>query len=393
MPSVVIIGAGLGGLCLAQGLRKSGIPVQVYERDTRPGSRWEGYRIAINADGAAALEACLPEPLWRAFLATSGPGGPFGFHEARAPIPADVDGRPEQAEPFYAVDRAILRRLLLAGLEDVVHFGARFARYHVDGERVVAEFADGTTATGDVLVGADGTGSPVRRQYLPHAQIVDAGIGGVADKLFLTDAVRAWLPRSLQTGMNLITDGAGVALFTSVYAPPAGARAALERATGPQPDISFRPYLLCALNTDVARLPEDLTQRTGPALRAVVDDLTAGWHPTLARLLAAADPVSRSGVRFRVATEPPPWPTTRVTLLGDAIHTMPATGGLGGNTALHDARTLTAALTAAARGERPLLSAVGAYEGRMREHGWAAVRATLSIRDRMLGRPPARTAG
>ena len=44
MPSVVIIGAGLGGLCLAQGLRTAGIPVQVYERDARPGSRWEGYR-------------------------------------------------------------------------------------------------------------------------------------------------------------------------------------------------------------------------------------------------------------------------------------------------------------------------------------------------------------
>jgi 2-polyprenyl-6-methoxyphenol hydroxylase-like FAD-dependent oxidoreductase len=391
MPSVVIIGAGIGGLCLAQGLRKAGIPVQVYERDERPGSRWEGYRIAINADGAAALHACLPDPLWRAFLATSGPGGPFGLHHAHDRIPMDVDTRPEPEEPYFAVDRAILRRLLLAGLDDVVHFGARFARYRVEGEQVIAEFADGRSTAGDVLVGADGTASPVRRQYLPHARVDDAGVGGVADKLFLTDAVRAWLPRPLQTGMNLITDGAGVALFTSVYAPPAGARAALETATGPQPNIGFTPYLLCALNADVARLPDDLTRREGPDLRAVVDDLTAGWHPTLRRLLAEADPASRSGVRFSVATPTPRWPTTRVTLLGDAIHTMPATGGRGGNTALYDARALTAALMAAARGERPLLTAIGAYEEQMRGYGWGAVRETLLIRDRMLGRTPART--
>ena len=215
--------------------------------------------------------------------------------------------------------------------------------------------------------------------------MVDAGVGGVADKLFLTEEVRAWLPRPLQTGMNLVTDAAGVALFTSVYAPPDGARAALEAATGAQPDVSFAPYLLCALTAAADRLPADLTERDGPALRAVVDDLTGGWHPTLRRLLAETDPASRSGVRFGVATEPPPWPPTRVTVLGDAIHCMPATGGRGGNTALADARALVAALTR----EGPLPTAIGAYEEGMRERGRAAIAETLGVRDQMVGRRPA----
>ena len=163
----------------------------------------------------------------------------------------------------------------------------------------------------------------------------------------------------------------------------------LEAATGPQPDVSFAPYLLLALNTDVARLPADLTRRDGPALRAVVDDLTAGWDPTVRRLLAEADPASRSGVRFGVATEPPPWSPTRVTVLGDAIHSMPATGGRGGNTALADARALVSALT----DDGPLLTAIGAYEEGMRERGRAAIADTLAIRDRMVGRVPARRAG
>ena len=382
-PEVVIIGAGIGGLCLAQGLRKAGIPVQVYERDTHPGSRWEGYRIAINADGAAALQACLPDPLWRAFLATSGRGGRFTVLSSRLD---PLFERAEDDDARFAVDRATLRRLLLAGLDDVVHFDARFDRYRVDGERVVAAFTDGRTASGDLLVGADGTGSPVRRQYLPHARVVDAGVGGLAVKLHLTDTTLGWLPERLRTGMNLITDGAGVALFTSIYDPPAGARAALEAATGPQPEVDFAPYVLGALNAEPARLPADLARLDADALRALGDDLLAGWHPALRRMLAESEPASRGGLLFSVATETPPWPSTRVTLLGDALHTMPATGGLGGNAALHDARTLVAELA-----ERHWRAAVPAYEAELRAHGYAAVREALTIRDHMLGGVAARS--
>ena len=381
-PEVVIIGAGIGGLCLAQGLRKAGIPVRVYERDTHPGSRWEGYRIAINADGAAALEACLPEPLWRAFLATSGSGGPFAV---LSPGLDPIFQRDEDDDARFAVDRATLRRLLLAGLDDVVHFGARFDHYRVDGERVVATFTDGRTATGDLLVGADGTGSPVRKQHLPHAAVVGAGVGGIAVKLPLTDGTATWLPERFRTGMNLITDGAGVALFTSAYNPPAGARAALEATTGPQPEVDFAPYVLGALNTDPARLPADLARLDADALRALGDDLIAGWHPVLRRMLADSESATRGGLFFSVATETPPWPSSRVTLLGDALHTMPATGGLGGNTALHDARTLVAELAA-----RPWQAAIPAYEAELRAHGYAAVREALTIRDHMLGRVAAR---
>lgn len=381
-PEVVIIGAGIGGLCLAQGLRKAGVPVQVYERDARPGSRWEGYRIAINAAGAAALEACLPEPLWRAFLATSGSGGPFAV---LSPGLDPVFQRAADDDARFAVDRATLRRLLLAGLDDVVHFGARFDHFRVEGERVVAAFTDGRTATADLLVGADGTGSPVRTQYLPHAEVVAAAVGGLAIKLFLTDDTATWLPERLRTGMNLMTDGAGVALFTSVYDPPVGARAALEAVTGPQPDVDFSPYVLGALNADPARLPADLARLDADALRAVGEELIAGWHPALRRMLAESEPASRGGLLFSASTETPPWPSSRVTVLGDALHTMPPTGGLGGNAALHDARTLVAELA-----QRPWQAAIPAYEAELRAHGYAAVREALTIRDHMLGVVPAR---
>src|SRR5690348_12680039 len=72
---VIIIGGGLGGLCLAQGLKKAGISVAVYERDRTPDDRLQGYRIHIEAQGNRALAAGLPTDLFDRYLATSGSAG------------------------------------------------------------------------------------------------------------------------------------------------------------------------------------------------------------------------------------------------------------------------------------------------------------------------------
>ena len=396
---VIVVGAGLGGLCLAQGLRKAGVAVDVYERDREPGSRPEGYRIHLDPAGARSLRACLPAPIWEAFLATSGRGGDLGFVTEQLDELVVVEesisyphGGSDPSEDHYAVDRATLRRLLLAGLDDVVHFDAEFVRFESthDG-RVAAEFADGRRAVGDVLVGADGTSSRVRRQYLPQAEPVAAGVGGFAHKLYLDETTRAWVPPRLLDGMNLVMADGPVSLFTSVYEPPAGARLALEAVAGAAPDGIETPYVLCAVNADSTVLPDDLGSLDDTAVRALVDDLVADWHPDLRRLLAESDPASRAALAFTASPEIAPWASSNVTVLGDAIHTMPPTGGLGGNTALRDARLLAQTLTAVSRGDRDLVAAVGAYEAEMRDYGYAAVRGALGVRDEMLASGAART--
>jgi len=70
--TVAIIGGGLGGLCLANGLKKAGISVTVYERDQSPESRPQGYRIHIDPQGSTALHQCLPSHLWDLFASTGG---------------------------------------------------------------------------------------------------------------------------------------------------------------------------------------------------------------------------------------------------------------------------------------------------------------------------------
>src|SRR6185437_15911971 len=73
MVRVAVVGAGIGGLCLAQGLRKAGLEVTVYERDQALDARGQGYRLHL--DAGPALRACLPPDLYDLCVATSGQPG------------------------------------------------------------------------------------------------------------------------------------------------------------------------------------------------------------------------------------------------------------------------------------------------------------------------------
>jgi 2-polyprenyl-6-methoxyphenol hydroxylase-like FAD-dependent oxidoreductase len=79
-----------------------------------------------------------------------------------------------------------------------------------------------------------------------------------------------------------------------------------------------------------------------------------------------------------------PWPTTTVTLLGDAIHAMSPAAGAGACVALRDASRLTTALTQGGN----LLDALRGYESAMTERGFAAVREGAANGHRFLGQDP-----
>src|SRR5579862_120485 len=206
---VAIIGGGVGGLCLAQGLKRSGVSCTVYERDESSDSRLQGYRLNIEPIGARALHDCLPPDLWSLLVATAGDVGEgMGvfdeqLHELmREPTPPPTSVEEERT---HAVSRITLRRILLTGLDDRVVFGKMFERYAIQGNgKIKSIFADGTTAEADVLIGADGAGSRVRQQLLPNAREIEAPGIGIGGKLYLTDATEAWLPRALLRGKSLI---------------------------------------------------------------------------------------------------------------------------------------------------------------------------------------------
>jgi 2-polyprenyl-6-methoxyphenol hydroxylase-like FAD-dependent oxidoreductase len=390
---IIVIGGGIGGLCLAQALKAAGISVTVYERN--PASAWpEGYRIHINPVGSRALHECLPSSLWDAFVATAGkPPAGLGFLTEQLEelvvigeeFMSNKTGSPIDAH--YPVNRIALRQVLLAGMQDVIHFNKTFERYQqaADG-KVTAFFADGMSATGDVLVAADGANSRVRKQYLPHAQRVETGAAGIGGKLQLTEQARAWLPRQLLSRMNLTMPPSRYTLFNAAFdhaRMSADARhriGLVAQAIGLSPDQlidNSQGYMLWAFIAPADAYPPDAGSLDGRALQRFVGQMISAWHPDLRRLVAESDPGSMSFNPFKTMAPVAPWASTNVTLLGDAIHNMPPVGGLGGNMALRDASLLARKLMAVQCSELPLLSAIQEYEAEMRVYGFAAVNAVL----------------
>src|SRR5580658_6766614 len=117
----------------------------------------------------------------------------------------------------------------------------------------------------------------------------------------------------------------------------------------------------------------------GPAeLHAVVVNTIRRWHPDLVRLVQLASIQETSPVAIRAAVPIAPWPASRVTLIGDAIHAMSPARGSGANTALRDAALLATELGAATRNEKTPVQAIADYERQMVDYGFAAVRASRS---------------
>jgi len=392
--SVMVIGGGIGGLCLAQGLKKAGVKVAVYERDETPASRLQGFRVHINPEGSAALHACLPPELWLIFDST---GGTFtrGFTMMTEQLKEllhlsnEDDGSSAQpVERHRSVSRVTLRHILLSGLEGVVHFNKRFVRYEEIGERYRAHFDDGTTAEADVLVAADGVNSRVREQYLPHAEPVDTGVITLGGKIPLTDGALALLPSRLLDGPVMAMPPEECNMFMAVWKRESGGDRYLRllgiEETIPEDD----DYVILGFGAKREYFgfrSEPLTMR-GEELKETIRRKVTGWHPSLRKLVELIDPAQMGAARIRTSEPVEAWPTTGVTLLGDAIHSMTPYRGIGANIALKDAALLCARLTEANRGEKPVLTAIAEYEAAMREYGFAAVAASLKSMEQAMGR-------
>lgn len=414
MPSkfrVAIIGGGTGGLCLAQALHKAGVPVAVYERSGVRTERLQGYRVHINPKGSQALHECLPVEQWQTFVDTCGsPGGAFAFVNEQMKelllIEDDLTSGPERdpTRSHHSVSRITLHQVLSAGLDEVLHLDKEFERYEQapDGT-ITCHFTDGTTTTADVLVGADGANSRVRRQYLPEAQRVDTGIRAIAGKLPLTDEVRSWLPARMQEGPNNVLPPSGCGMFMAPHdlsdsllstttAPGAGRNGTTSRA-----DLHFNnttSYLMWAYAANSNKYPHsdtELSTLDAGALRAVAAKQITDWHPDLRRMVANTPDETITLLPIRTSVPTKRWQTTTITVLGDAIHSMTPFRGIGANTALRDAQLLARNLIAATQGHKDLLAAIHDYETQMFTYGFAAVRLSLrtaeqTISNNWLGR-------
>jgi 2-polyprenyl-6-methoxyphenol hydroxylase-like FAD-dependent oxidoreductase len=395
---VIIIGAGLGGLALAHGLRSQGIDVAVHERDVHPDDRPQGYRIQLDEPGLTGLQHCLPAALFELCLATAGaPPARVSVRNRHLDVLADKaalggSGATNTSGP-RAFNRPTLRQIMLSELRDHVHYGARFVTYQHEADgTVTACFADGRTVSADLLVGADGVNSAVRRVLLPDARVEDAGLRLVYGKIPLEGGARASIP-----------DWVFDSIFTVVTGGPGHPHLGLgpvepgnrpdQAGSAHTPPVSLSPvgdYVACMVGApaDHPKMPafEQLRGLAPAGLRDVALDVLGGdWHEDVHRLLGLWDTGSLLPLRISTAAPVPVWESGPVTLIGDAIHAMSPVLAMGANTAIRDAGELTRALAGAADRGEPVRDAIRAYENRMTSYAFSLVADSRQTGQRRVG--------
>jgi 2-polyprenyl-6-methoxyphenol hydroxylase-like FAD-dependent oxidoreductase len=396
---VMIVGAGTGGLCLAHGLKRAGIPVRVFERDRTRRDGLQGYRVGISPAGSYALEQCLPSELFQLFVDTCARAPRYfnilseGMKELMS-IEIPDTGDPVDSEK--SVSRMTLRQVLLTGLEDEVEFDRRFVRYEKNSDgTVTAFFEGGESATGDVLVAADGARSAVRRQRLPEARMEETGILSIGGKVPLTDETRGLLPQRVQHGISLLAAPKGMGGILHVMEFP-WRREGIEMAAGGNdadltrewPGLLYdntRDHIIWGVWAAKKNYPQDPAKATQAERLEIAKAMTARWNTKFRRLLELTDETTVFSINIRTSVPLEPWETDNVTLLGDAVHTMTPGRGVGANTALRDAMTLCRRLVEANEGRRELVDAIHAYEAEMLCY---SAKAVLESRRQMDARDP-----
>jgi FAD-dependent urate hydroxylase len=362
---VVVIGGGIGGLAAALALDRAGIAVEVYER--APELNEVGAGIGLWPNALRALDRIGVGEDIRALAVTDADGG---LRSASGRVLVHMPGE-DLHQRYGAPTTGILRselQLLMArrfGVERL-HLGHEFVGVEQDGHEVRAHFANGATAAGRVLVGADGLHSAVRQELFadgPPRYRGDTAWRGLAPT-----------PPDLEPMRDLF-ETFGVGSRFGVF-PLHGGRIM---------------WFVSALRP--------AGERDGPD---VLDELRASfadWHAPIPRILEVAEPASilRNDIYDRPFTSR--WVVGRVALLGDAAHPMGPDLGQGACQAIEDAETLALALARTGEPERALALYQHVRVARVRmvsrivaATGWLASRrsaAVCTVRDAVMGATPA----
>lgn len=309
---VIIIGAGIGGTSAGIALARLGHEVVVYDqmRENKPVgaalSLWSNGVKVLNwlgvGEQVAAIGGDMASMAYR--------DGHTG--ETLCEFPLDPVTTASGQKP-YPVARADLQMLLMEtlGLERI-HLGMKMVGLSDDGSQVTATFADGTTDTADLLLGADGARSLTRAYVTEGMPAIERTYSGYTNV----------------NGLIEVDEEVGPAMPWTTYVAE-GKRAAV------MPVAGGRFYFWFDI-PQPAGLPYDRADGTG-----FLTEAFAGWAPGVTRLIDAIDPaVSMNRVEIWDIDPFHTWVRGRVAILGDAAHNTAPDIGQGACSALEDAFVL-----------------------------------------------------
>lgn len=376
---IVVVGGGIGGLALAQGLRRHGGSVVVVERDVDL-ARTGGYRLHLGARALAALREVLDPSLVELLYASSATNAfdvDITVRDHRGRLLVHV--REGEGRGSLDVDRVTLRLLLATGLDDVLLRGRTCTGHRQDDEGVVVSLDDGSELRADVLVGADGVASLTAAALAGGPTSRPVGVSGLAGST-RAQALRRRSLDLLDGGSVLAVGPGGAGLYVALH-DPAGRSAVRLPAGLPDPVRTREPVVIWGLVAVDGVLPSSV-RSSPPAERVHAAGAVLRqrrWSDDLVEVVERTDANGAGAFRFSAADPAAiaPWPASRVTALGDAVHAVPPTGGQGAATAVVDAALLCTHLAAAVRGEVTPAMALHDYEKAMRPYAAAAVRESL----------------
>ncbi|KAK4195044.1 hypothetical protein QBC40DRAFT_289741 [Triangularia verruculosa] len=377
---VLIAGAGIASLLLAQSLRRSNIPFKIFERDASFVFRAQGYRLRLSSEGLDAIQAVLDDETWQRFWDACGKTGGLGFASFNAVtgertehhlLPPALVSRQGEGKTI-GISRGDMRRIFAQGCEDNIEWAKQVTGYELTADGVRAIFADGTRSIeGSLLVGGEGIYSKVAKQLSGgKLKVYDTGARGIHGQAPST-AFKGLGEGVFRLRDDTRPDGA-VFIITNV-----------RPGEMDDPNVSFGWTM--GGHPGVIRAPNDDYTIVGKTAADMAKSLTQNWHPRFRPLF---DDMNESEAAFWKITcstpsGVPEWPNEpRVTVIGDAVHSMTPAGGIGANTAVRDS-ALLGRLLREAGGCSPGVTAI--YEKEMRVYASEAVRESYSIAVKQFG--------